>query len=138
VGGEARLLIVMGDAGVGKTGFVAEGMRHAAADGVVAVWGGCVPMHETLPLLPVADALGELIRVDGGQLLDAAVVASPGYVRGEVERLLPQLRSGAVESIGLGESGQRDRLFAAIAELLGAVAQRRRVVLVVEDVHWAD
>ena len=55
-----------------------------------------------------------------------------------MERLLPQLGSGAVESSGRVESGQRDRLFAAIAELLGAVAQRRRLVLVVEDVHWAD
>ena len=128
----------MGDAGVGKTGFVTEGMRRVAADGGVAVWGGCLPMRETLPLLPVADALGELSRVDGGELLDAALAVSPRYVRGEVERLLPQLGSGAVESSGRGESGQRDRLFAAIAELLGAVAQRRRLVLVVEDVHWAD
>ena len=138
VGGEARLLVVMGDAGVGKTRFVTEGMRRVAADGGVAVWGGCLPMRETLPLLPVANALGELSRVDGGELLEAAMAVSPRYVRGEVERLLPQLGYGAVESGGLGEPGQRDRLFAAIAELLGAVAQRRRVVLVVEDVHWAD
>ncbi len=138
VGGDARLLLVMGDAGVGKTRLVTEGMRRVAADGVVAVWGGCLPMRETLPLLPVADALGELSRVDGGELLEAALAVSPRYVRGEVERLLPQLGSGAAESSGRVERGQRDRLFAAIAELLGAVAQRRRLVLVVEDVHWAD
>ena len=126
VGGDARLLLVMGDAGVGKTRLVTEGMRRVAADGVVTVWGGCLPMRETLPLLPVADALGELSRVDGGELLDAALAVTPRYVRVEVERLLPQLGSGAAESSGLGESGQRDRLFAAIAELLGAVARRRR------------
>jgi DNA-binding CsgD family transcriptional regulator len=137
-GGDARLLLVMGDAGVGKTRLVSEGMRRVAADGVVAVWGGCLPMRETLPLLPVADALAELSRVDGGELLDAALTVTPRYVRAEVERLLPRLGSGAVESSGLGDSGQRDRLFAAIAELLGAVAQRRRVALIVEDVHWAD
>ena len=95
-------------------------------------------MRETLPLLPVADALGELSRVDGGELLEAALAATPRYVRAEVERLLPQLGSGAVESTGPGDSGQRERLFAAIAELLGAAARRRRIVLVVEDVHWAD
>ena len=137
-GGDARLLLVMGDAGVGKTRLVSEGMRRASADGAVAVWGGCLPMRETLPLLPVADALAELSRVDGGELLDAALAVSPRYVRPEVERLLPQLGSGTAEPSGLGDSGQRDRLFAAIAELLGAVAQRRRVALVVEDVHWAD
>jgi hypothetical protein len=67
-GGEARLLLVVGDAGVGKTRLVTEGMRRLAADGLVSVWGGCVPMRETLPLLPVMDALGELSRVDGGKL----------------------------------------------------------------------
>jgi predicted ATPase len=70
-GADARLLLVIGDALVGKTRLVDEGMRRAAADGVVAVWGGCLPMQETPPLLPVADALGELSRVDGGDLLDA-------------------------------------------------------------------
>jgi len=136
-GGNARLLLVIGDAGVGKTRLVTEGMRRVAADGVAAVWGGCLPMRETLPLLPVADALGELSGVDGGELLDAALAVTPRYVRVEVERLLPQLGSGAAATTAT-ERGQRDRLFAAIAELLHAAAQRRRLVLVVEDVHWAD
>ena len=61
----------MGDAGVGKTRLVTEVTRRMA--GVVSVWGGCLPMRETLPLLPVMNALGELSRVDGGQLLDAAL-----------------------------------------------------------------
>ena len=102
-------------------------MRRVAAEGVVSVWGGCLPMRETLPLLPVMDALGELSRVDGGELLDAALAVTPRYVRMEVERLLPQLEPGAAESSGRGESGQRDRLFAAIAELLSAVARRRGI-----------
>jgi predicted ATPase len=138
VGGEARLLLVIGDAGVGKTRFVTEGMRRAAAHGVVSVWGECLPMRETLPLLPVADALDELSRVDRGELLEAALAVTPRYVRAEVERLLPELGSGAAKSSGPGDSGQRERLFAAVAELLGAAAQRRRIVLVVEDAHWAD
>ena len=40
LGGDARLLLVVGDAGVGKTRFVAEGLRLAAGDGLVAVSGG--------------------------------------------------------------------------------------------------
>jgi DNA-binding CsgD family transcriptional regulator/tetratricopeptide (TPR) repeat protein len=138
VGGEARLLLVMGDAGVGKTRLVTEGMRRAAADGVVSIWGGCLPMRETLPLLPVMDALGELSLVDGGKLLDAALAISPRYVRTEMERLLPQLETGEAQASGRGDGGQRDRLFAAIADLLSAAARRRSIALVVEDVHWAD
>ena len=54
----ARLLLVVGDAGVGKTRFAGEGMRRAAAGGMVPVWGGCLPLAEKLPLLPVAGGAG--------------------------------------------------------------------------------
>jgi DNA-binding CsgD family transcriptional regulator/tetratricopeptide (TPR) repeat protein len=136
VGGDVRLFLITGDAGVGKTRLVTEGMARLA-DGAIAVWGGCLPMRETLPLLPLADALGELSRVDRGGVLESALTAAPGYVRGEVARLLPELGLGAAESADPA-GGQRDRLFAAIADLLGVVARRRRIVLVVEDVHCAD
>src|SRR5271169_3700928 len=79
--GDARLVLVVGDAGVGKTRFVAEGMDRAA--GMVMVRGECLPLAGTLPLLPVRDALGELARLDGGGLLAAALDAAPGYVREE-------------------------------------------------------
>ena len=74
---------------MGKTRFVAEGMDRAAAAGMVMVRGECLPLAGTLPLLPVADALGELGRLEGGGLLAAALDAAPGYVREEVGRLLP-------------------------------------------------
>jgi hypothetical protein len=62
---------------------------HDQPPGVVSVWGGWLPMRETLPLLPVVDALGELSRLDGGKLLDAALAVTPRYVRMAMERLLP-------------------------------------------------
>ncbi len=137
LGSDAPLLLVVGDAGVGKTRFVGEGMRQATARGVVSAWGGCLPLAEKLPLLPVVDALGELSRLEDGALLGNALDATPKYVRMEIERLLPQLGSTAT-SARRGESGQRERLFAAVAELLSAVARRSPVCLVIEDVHWAD
>ena len=56
LGGDTRLLLVAGDAGVGKTRLVGEGMRRAAADGMVSVLGGGLPLAGELPLLPVAEA----------------------------------------------------------------------------------
>jgi predicted ATPase len=58
LGGDARLLLVAGDAGVGKTRFTGEALRLAAASGMVALWGACLPLAGKLPLLPVAGALG--------------------------------------------------------------------------------
>ena len=95
-------------------------------------------MAGKLPLLPVADALGELSRVDGGRLLEAALAAAPRYVRAEVGRLLPQLGTGEPGPGRRSEGWQRERLFSAVAELLGAVAGRSGLGVVIEDVHWAD
>ena len=141
VGGDARLVLVVGDAGVGKTRFVAEGMTRAAAAGVVMVRGECLPLAKTLPLLPVTAALGELARVDGGGVMEAALDAAPGYVREEVGRLVPGLGPGGGPGPGGRDEGwQRERLFSAVAELLDAAAAKSGsgVGLVAEDVHWAD
>src|SRR5215469_16101097 len=136
--GDTRLVLVSGDAGIGKTRFAGEGMRRAAAGGMVPVWGSCLPLAEKLSLLPVAEALGELSRLDGGGLLDTTLGLVSPYVRAEVERLVPQLGPGGVPAGGRGEGWWRERLFAGVAELLAAVARRSGLGLVIEDVHWAD
>ena len=138
LGGGTRVLLVVGDAGVGKTRFVTEGLERAAGSGVVGVWGGCLPLAEQLPLLPVAGAVGELAAVDGGRLVEAALEAAAGYVRQEVGRLVPRLGHGEAGPGGRDGGWQRERLFSAVAELLGAVTARHTVCVVVEDVHWAD
>jgi DNA-binding CsgD family transcriptional regulator len=144
LGGDARLVLVVGDAGVGKTRFVTEGIARADAAGMVMMRGECLPLTGTLPLLPMADALADLGRREGGRLLGAALDAAPEYVREEVGRLVPGLdpKSPGDGTAPDGQSGEwsRERLFAGVADLLAAVARRSPsgVGLVVEDVHWAD
>ena len=139
--GDGRLLLITGDAGVGKSRVAAEGMARAVAAGVVAAHGDCLPLAGALPLLPVAAALSELAEVDDGAFLAAALAAAPRYVRDEVARLLPRLsQDGGPDTGRLDQDWQRARLFSAVAELLDAVAAASgaRVGLLVEDVHWAD
>ena len=136
--GDPRLVLVVGDAGIGKTRFAGEGMRRAAASGMVCVFGGCLPLAGELPLLPVADALGELNRLAGGELVEDALNRVPRYVRTEVARLLPGLETAEPVRAGRAGGWQRDRLFSAVAELLDAVAGESGFVAVIEDVHWAD
>ncbi len=137
LGGDTRLLLVVGDAGVGKTRFVTEGLRLAAAEPLLSAWGACLPLAEQLPFLPVAEALDALSRLEGGTLLESALASVPQYARVEAGRLLPQLQSA---DAGGGPSGwwRRARMFSGVAELLAAVARGARLVIVIEDVHWAD
>jgi DNA-binding CsgD family transcriptional regulator/tetratricopeptide (TPR) repeat protein len=139
--GDIRMVLVVGDAGVGKTRFAGEGMARAAAAGMVTVRGECLPLAGMLPLLPVVQALRELGEPEGGRLLEEGLAAAPVYAREEVRRLLPWLGPGeGTGAGGPGEGWRRERLFSAVADLLDAVAGRAAagVGLVVEDVHWAD
>jgi len=130
----ARMVLVVGDAGVGKTRFTGEAIKAAAATGMVMARGECLPLAATLPLLPIATAVGELRRLADGALLSAALDTAPAFVRSEVERL------GLGGDPGLGErgAGRRERLFSALAALLETIARESAVGLVIEDVHWAD
>ena len=138
LGGDTRLVLVAGDAGIGKSRLAAEGMRLAAAEQIPSVRGACLPLADKLSLLPVAEALGELAGLDRGSLVESALSMAPAYVRAEVGRLVPRLAPGEPASGQRGEGWRRDRLFTAVAELLGAVARRGGLVVVIEDVHWAD
>jgi hypothetical protein len=124
LGGDARLVLVVGDAGVGKTRFVAEAMDRAAAAGLVMLRGECLPLADALPLLPVADALRELAGRQDGRLLAGALAAAPGYARAEVGRLLPGLDPGGAPPEGRAGEWSRERLFAGVGEVLAVVAGR--------------
>ncbi|HEY8112300.1 MAG TPA: AAA family ATPase [Actinomycetes bacterium] len=134
----ARLVLVVGDAGIGKTRFVAEGLARAAAGGMSVASGGCLPLAEKLPLLPVADALAELSRLDDGEPFGSALEAAPAYVRPEVARLVPRLATSEPSEAEPVDGWRYERLFAAVAELLAWMARRSPVAVLVEDVHWAD
>jgi AAA ATPase domain len=109
LGGDARLVLVVGDAGVGKTRFVAEAADRAAAAGMVLLRGECLPLAEALPLLPVADALGELAGRQDGRVLAGALAAAPGYVRAEVGRLVPGLEPDGGPAEGRGGEWSREQ-----------------------------
>ncbi|MGH4025500.1 MAG: helix-turn-helix transcriptional regulator [Pseudonocardiaceae bacterium] len=133
------LVLVTGDAGIGKTRMVTEVLGRAREHGAVTLAVGCLPLVEKLPLLPVIDALRELDRLSSGRVIDTALDQLPQYVRAELARLLPRLSDTApVASGGQDVSSDRERLFTAVSDVLLQVAHCTPVVLLVEDVHWAD
>jgi DNA-binding CsgD family transcriptional regulator/tetratricopeptide (TPR) repeat protein len=131
-GGEPQALLVGGEAGVGKTRLLEEFAAAAARRGAVVALGGCVEIGaDGLPFAPFSTALRALRR----QLPEELAAAAAGQ-EDELARLLPEL--------GEARRGSRDddegmaRLFELTARLLERVAARRTIVLVLEDLHWAD
>ncbi|MFJ8860685.1 AAA family ATPase [Streptomyces sp. NPDC102451] len=130
-GGEPQALLVGGEAGVGKTRLVEEFITAACRrDAVVAV-GGCVEIGaDGLPYAPFATALRALRRALPEELTEALAGQE-----GELARLLPEL--GEADRAPDDEHGTA-RLFELAARLLERVSASRTVVLVLEDLHWAD
>ncbi|MYU33706.1 AAA family ATPase [Streptomyces sp. SID8358] len=128
---EPQALLVGGEAGVGKTRLVEEFLAVACRREAVVAVGGCVEIGaEGLPYAPFATALRALRRA----LPDELARALAGQ-EGELARLLPEL--GETERASNDEHGTA-RLFELTVRLLERVSATRTVVLVLEDLHWAD
>jgi len=120
--GEPSAVVVSGEAGIGKTRLVGE-LVAGVPDAVRVLRGGCVPLAEELPYAPVVDLLLPLGRAALLDLAgsDAAVLAG----------LLPDLTAPTADV-------DRHRLFVAVRRLLERLSRESPLVLVLEDLHWAD
>ena len=129
--GRAALALVSGDAGVGKTHLVSALTRTARDRGCVVLVGQCAELGESMPYLPLTDALWAAAHPDAPQSerIRTAVAARPA-----LGRLLPD---GDADDKATSELGQQ-RLFGAVLGLLGELGVERPVLLVLEDLHWAD
>lgn len=125
--GPPRVVLVSGEAGVGKTTLIA----HAAeATGALVLYGRCAESRK-LAYRPFVEALTQLAgHVPGALLADIVATYGTGVVR-----LVPELRDGPAPG---PEPGDRHLLFRAVATLLTRVAADRAVWLIVDDLHRAD
>ena len=114
--GRPSVVLLGGDAGVGKTRLLQQLVAELPGD-VLLLRGGCVDLGDVgLPYLPFTEVVGDLVR-------EVPSVAA-------VEGLSPLLPGGS----GTGELA-RLQLFEA---LVASLSQERTVVVVLEDLHWAD
>jgi ATP/maltotriose-dependent transcriptional regulator MalT len=147
--GAATAMLISGDAGVGKTRLTDELALVARDKGAVVLTGRCLDAGETgLPYLPFAEAMAQV--PDRAE----AVHAHPALARLFPDSVLPvatERREGAMSSMGavlpgaggrVGNRPEQDigqlQLFDAVHALLTDLAAARPVVLVLEDLHWAD
>jgi len=136
VAGEAAVALVGGEAGVGKTRLVAESAERARAAGARVLSGACIQVgEESLPYAPISDALRPLLR----ELDPAALDELVGPRRAELARLLPELgRPRMLEEDGQDGRSVQAQLFELVLGLLERLAARAPLLLILEDLHWAD
>jgi tetratricopeptide (TPR) repeat protein len=132
----AGLLLVTGEAGIGKTRLV-----DTAADSVPGTFvarGACLPLSAQVPLMPISEVLRAVHDVDQGQWLKEALAECAPYVVASLRRLLPELDQATDGPAVPDDDWWRQRMLAAVAAVLFALADLRPLAVVVEDLHWAD
>jgi DNA-binding CsgD family transcriptional regulator len=131
-GGAASVVLIGGEAGVGKTRLVAELTDRAHALGATAVTGACVELTAgTAPYLAITETLRDL----GRTLPDRAWDRLRAGAGPELEALMP---GAGGEDDARADNASRARLFGQLHELLLEAAVAAPLVVVLEDVHWAD
>jgi tetratricopeptide (TPR) repeat protein len=134
--GHGRMLMVAGEAGMGKTRLVDAAAGLVAEDTFVAS-GTCLPLSGEVPMLPVADVLRSVYEEDVGKWLKEAFAECAPYVARSLGDLVPELEPTPGRSTS-DDGGARHRLLVAVESTLSALAAVRPLVLVLEDLHWAD
>ncbi len=130
--GRGHLVVISGEAGVGKTRLVVELRNAAHALGWRLLAGQCHRTEQVLPFRPLIEALREARLSGDGEL----VATLPPAVQADLRRLFPEL--GPVEA-GVDQGpAALTFLFEALLALLNRAAQPEPLVLALEDVHWAD
>jgi class 3 adenylate cyclase len=130
--GDGRVVVLAGDAGMGKTRLATELGERARKIGASVLWGGCSEADLALPYLPFVEAIGNwLATADAGVITQAL-----GPSAGELAQLFPQL--GAAQPQSADPSQAKLRLYEAVLALLRIAAVDKGLLIVVEDLHWAD
>lgn len=137
VGDSAAVVIVQGEAGVGKSRLVEELGRHVTADGGRILVGGALEIDEAnLPYVPLLEALRPVVEaaVEG----DVAAIDAIGRARPELAHLFPELEPtpGATRQTGLGLA--QTRLYGQLLGVLGRIGRQAPLVLAIEDLQWVD
>jgi class 3 adenylate cyclase/tetratricopeptide (TPR) repeat protein len=143
-----QLVTLVGVPGIGKSRLVQELMRIVQHGGVLTYWrrGRSLPYGEAVPLW----ALSEIVKAQAGILESDRVEDVEDKLREAVARVIPDNRDalwiesqlrvlagvGALDEVGTGD--RQSQAFAAWRRYFEAMAVQRPLVLVFEDLHWAD
>lgn len=134
---QGQVVLISGEAGVGKSRLVAEAKRYAKEQGFLLLQGNCFPTDRSYPYAPLLD----LLRSSQAKELLASYTTGSEPLAHELALLHPDLmpRSSVATALRpLEPEQEKRRLFLALAHFFTDLAAKQPVLLIVEDIHWSD
>src|SRR5437588_3974982 len=134
---KGQLVLLSGEAGIGKSRLVAEAKTYATAQGFLLLQGQCFPTDRSCPYAPLLDLLRSYVATSSLELVDTEMGSLASALSPLLPDLLP-LPSDLPSLPPLEPSHEKRRLFAALAQLFLRQTTTQPGLLIVEDLHWSD
>jgi len=135
--GAGQVLLIVGEAGVGKSRLLRSTSDDARAAGFFVLRGTSFEAERSIPYAPLLD----LVRMFAGSASPAVVAHALAPAAGEMVALFPELRlllPDVTPSRPIDPDSDKRRLFLALGQTVSALARTQPVLLAFEDVHWSD
>ena len=132
--GKSRIVLIEGEAGVGKSRLAEEFLRWIVADGGTVLRGHGYDARAGIPYEPVVEVLRDALGAPG------LAGTAPEWLT-EAARLFPELRQrfpALPELVVPADSAEGWRLFEGVAQLVLALSAERPVVISLDDLQWCD
>ena len=136
-GRRGRVVLVTGEPGIGKTALVRAFVERATLRGAASAWATCWDGGGAPAYWPWMQIARTLARHEDAAALRAGLGDAAPWIAGLLPELAATLGPPAAAS-DLNADQARFRLFDALSSLLAAAAQRRPLVIVLDDLHWSD
>ena len=135
--GHGTLMLIGGEAGVGKSRLIEEVAAEARRLGLMVLTGRCVDQQGAPPYLPTIEHIEEAARQGSPEAFRQVL----GENAPEIAKLMPELRvryPDIPEPVSLPPEQERRYLLHGVAEFTERAARRTPLMLVYEDLQWAD
>jgi class 3 adenylate cyclase/tetratricopeptide (TPR) repeat protein len=133
-GPESRLVTLLGEAGVGKTRLIEEFVR-SIADEAAVLRGRCLSYGDGITFFPLAEVLRQAAGIVPEDGEEEARIKLKSCFGEELADATSRIESG----MGLSQDSYgKDELFWAVRAALEELARRRPLVVVFDDIHWAE
>ena len=135
--GQGRIVMLAGEPGIGKTRTAQELTALAETAGAMVLWGWCYEEEGAPPYWPWVQAIRAYVQqCDAGQLR-----TEMGHGAANIADVIPEIHDKITDlkpPPAVEPEAARFRLFDSIATFLKSVAQSQPLMLVLDDIHWAD